>query len=50
MESKEFLDLVHELIVVDTDEGLVKETSADGQAITVKLTDGTNFKVSVEKI
>lgn len=49
MEVKEFLDLLHELIVVDTEYGLVDETCVAGQSIIVKLKNGSSFVVRVEK-
>lgn len=49
MDIQEFIDLLHELIVVDTDDGLVESTSLEGQIITVNLADGTSYKVSVAK-
>jgi len=49
MGVKEFLDLLHELIVVDTEYGLVDETCIAGDSIIVKLKSGSSFVVRVEK-
>lgn len=49
MDAKDFMDILHELIVVETDDGLVKETSIEGNSIMVKLSDGSGFLVNIEK-
>lgn len=49
MSMQEFVDILHELIVVDTVEGLVKKASLDEDKITVCMRDGAKFVVSVEE-
>lgn len=45
----DFVDMVHELIAVDTDEGLVKESMVKGACVEVRLNDGSCFAVNVSK-
>ncbi|MEG1520053.1 MAG: hypothetical protein RR458_03620 [Clostridia bacterium] len=50
MEKQEFFDILHELIVVETEEGLiVSSKEADGK-IALSLNDGSKFVVTIEKL
>ncbi len=49
MGMREFVDVLHELLAVDTVEGLVKSLDAAEDKITVVLSDGAKFVVSVER-
>ena len=49
MSMQEFIEILDELIAVDTEEGLVKDTYADESTITVNMFDGKKFTVSVKE-
>lgn len=49
MSMQEFIDMLHELLVVDTEEGLVKYTKVESDRIHVQISDGKKFTVIVEK-
>jgi hypothetical protein len=43
------LDILHELIVVDTEESIVQATYTDADSIVVKVNGGSEFTVTVKK-
>ena len=49
MSIQEFIDIIDELIVVDTDEGLVVNTFVKDNKITVKLKNNTMLTVTIEQ-
>lgn len=49
METKEFLDILHELIVVDTQEGIILSACTDADSIVVKVNGGSEFTVTIKK-
>lgn len=50
MKIQEFIDLIHELIAVDTEDGVVRESCITPSSFFVKLADGSSFIITVEKI
>ena len=49
MKLHEFVEMLDELITVDTDEGVIEETSITDNKITVTLYDKTKLIVTVEQ-
>lgn len=49
MNIKEFIDILDELIAVDTDEGLIIDTLVKNNQITVRLKNNTVFTVTIEQ-
>ena len=50
MTQEEMKDVIHELIVVDTDEEFIVESTATKNTITFTTTQKETFKVTVEKL
>ena len=50
MKKEYFIDILHELIVVDTEESFVIATERTGNCITVHLSDGSKFAVVVQDL
>ena len=48
MSIQEFVDILDELIVVDTEEGLVSSTYVKENEITVKFHDKTTLTLKIE--
>lgn len=49
MSMQEFIDILCELIAVDTAEGLVKDTYAEESTIIVNMYDGKKFTILVKE-
>jgi hypothetical protein len=50
MEERTLIDILHELLVVETEENTVKETYEKGNEIYVITNDGSEFSIKVTKI
>ena len=50
MKQEEMKDLIHELIVVDTDECFIVDSTANEDSITFITKFNEKFKVTVEKL
>ena len=49
MSMQEFIEILDELIAVDTEDGLIKDTYTDDNTITVNMYDGKKFTVSIRE-
>lgn len=50
MEERTLIDILHELLVVETEENTVKDTYEKGNEIYVITNDGSEFSIKVTKI
>lgn len=50
MNAKDFLDIIHELIMVETDYGLIYEAFIKDGSLIVKLREGPTFNISIEEL
>lgn len=50
MEEQTLIDILHELLVVETEENTVKDTYEKGNEIYVITNDGSEFSIKVTKI
>lgn len=44
------LDIIQELLVVDTDEGFIQSTSVDGDSIVFVTSSGDNYRLTLQKL
>lgn len=50
MTKNEMLDIIHEMIVVDSEEGLICNTALSDESITAVTKDQDTFKITVTKL
>lgn len=50
MKITEMLDIIHEMIVVDSEDGLISKTEIKENSIIATTKDNESFKVTVEKL
>ena len=49
MDKLKFMEILEDLIIADTDEGIVDECKITGSSLSVRLCDGSYFVVVVKE-